>query len=170
MPFAPRFLEAGESKIIDSLFTVTHRDMKAALDYFYWTAPDRLIEDLPAFALTILGDFDVFQFPLLVIDPDRLSSEETNDGFYLSQSLRVGAGMAIKDASINGATKKAIKYVRAWKAVLRTATTADLFGDAIANTFEHVVDIDHQYQKRRSLGTEYVQPVVFDLKFKFGEK
>lgn len=182
MPFVPRWSEVGESEIIDSLFAVTERDMKAALDRYYLDTPTHLTRygvansvgavgvDLPAFALTVLGDFNVFQFPLLVIDPDRMSSAETESGEWLSQTMNVGAGLAVKAASINGVTKTAIKYVRAWKAVLRTATTADLFGDTVATMFEHVIDIDHVYQKRRSQGTDYVQPVVFDLKIKFGEK
>lgn len=164
MAFAARFSEAGESEIIDNLFAVTHRDMKAALDLFY------AADNLPAFASTVLGDFSVFQFPLLVIDPDRMSSTESESGEWLDQTLDIGAGLAVKDASINGVTKKAIQYVRAFKAVLRAATTADLFGDAVAQLFDHSIDIDHRYQKRRSVSTDYVQPVEFTLRFKFGEK
>jgi len=163
VPFVSRFQESAEAEIIDSILTVVHRDFKDALDYFY------VADNLPAFAVMTLGDISVFNYPLLVVGPERMTSVEADSGEYLNQDLKVGAGVVVQDSSVALVKRKAMKYVRAFKAVLRTATTADLF-PATNLMFDHIIDIDHQYLRHGTKETLYTQPVEFEITFRFGEK
>lgn len=163
-PFTvPRFSEAGEAEIVDNIIEVADRDMKLALDYFYPA------DNLPDFGVKTVGDISVFSYPILVVGPERMGSLETDDGFYLAQDLRIGAGIVVKDTSVKLAVKKAMKYVRALKAVLRSATTADLLPSS-AQILNHTLDIDHRYFRHGTVGEEVTQSAELELKFTFGEK
>ena len=159
----PRFQEAGESEILESLLAVVHRDMKLALDYFY------VADALADFAVMTDGEISTFNYPLLVLDVERMTSRETDDGFYLNQVLRIGAGLVVKDSSVKLVKAKARKYVRAFKAVLRSASAADLLPSS-SLILDCVFDIDHQYLRHGTKGTEFMQPVEFDIQVTFGEK
>jgi hypothetical protein len=163
MPFLPRFKEAAEAELIDNIIEVVDRDMLLALNYFYAS------DNLPDFGVKTIGDISVFDYPILIIGPERMASEETDDGFYLSQDYRVGVGLVVKDVSVKLAVRKAMKYVRSLKAVLRSASTADLFPPS-AQILNHVLDIDHRYFRHGTAGQEFTQAVELELKFKFGEK
>lgn len=163
MPFAPQYLEAGEIEILESILAVVHRDMKTYLDGFY------LADNLPAFVVMTDGDIDTFDYPLLVVGVERMSSKMTVSGEWLDQVLTVGAGIVVNDVSVKAVKAKARKYVRAFKAVLRAATAADLLPPT-AQFLEYVVDIDHQYLRHGTKGTEFTQPVTFDIQITFGEK
>src|SRR5688572_20297590 len=119
MPFTPLFEEIGESQFIDKLMVVVHRDMKLALDYVEPPVPPAL--GLPDFAAMVRGDPSVFVYPLLVLGVERMSSRETVSGEWLEQELTVGAGLVVKDVSVAAVQKLAEKYVRAFKAVVRTS-------------------------------------------------
>lgn len=163
MVFVPRFQEVGESEFIENLMALFDRDMKAALDYFY------AADNLPDFAIKTDGDVSVFQYPLLVLGVERMDSRETDDGFWLSQDLRIGAGLVVNDlTSLKAARSKARKYVRALKAVIRSATSADLLPPT-ARILNHTIDIDHRYLRHATKGTEYMQPVEIEIKIAFGE-
>lgn len=166
MPFTtPRFQESAEAEIIDNLLEVVHRDMQLALDYFY--PPNGT---LPDFAAMTLGEDTLFDYPLFVAWLGQMTSLESNEGFHVDQDLRVIAGIVVKDSTVALAKRKATKYVRAFKAVVRSASAADLFPSSNL-MFEHLVDIDHVYMRHAANDTgEFVQPVRFELKFKFGEK
>jgi hypothetical protein len=165
MPFTTsRFQEIGEQQIIDNLLAVIDRDMKLALDYFFAAS------DFPDFANKTLGKFmDYSAFPLLVIDPDRMSSEEPDSGEWVSQTLIVGLAFAVKDTKPDVVTRTAIKYVRALKAVLRSAPTSDLLPSSTL-VLDHVIDIDHRYLPLGKKGTDWVKEVSFDLRIRYGEK
>ena len=160
--FAPRFLEAAEIEILESILAVVYRDMKTALDYFY------LADALPDFAVMTDGEIDLFNYPLLVIGVERMTSKETEAGTYLEQTLRIGAGIVVKDSSVKLVKARARKYVRAFKSVIRSATTADLLPPS-SQILDCVIDIDHQYLRHGAKGTEFTQPVEFDIQFTFGE-
>src|SRR5690349_18801346 len=138
MAFIASFQEAAETKLLDNIVAVVDRDMLSALNYFYAS------DHLPDFAVKTIGTISEFNYPILIVGPERMSSEETDEGFYLSQDYRIGVGLAVKDTSVSAATRKAMKYVRSLKAVLRAATTADLFPPT-AQILNHVLDIDHRY-------------------------
>src|SRR5689334_22897594 len=102
MPFTPPFKEAAEIELLDSIIQVIDRDMVSALTYFYAS------DNLPDFGVKTIGDISVFNYPILVVGPERMSSEDTDDGFYLSQDYRVGVGIVVKDTSVSAATRKAM--------------------------------------------------------------
>lgn len=165
MPFTTStFQEKAESEIIDSIIEVVHRDMKLALDHFF------LADALPDFAVLSAGEDVLFDFPYLVVWLGKMDSVEPEAELRLDQDLRVLAGLAVKDTTLAAAKKKATKYVRAFKAVIRSAPEADLF-PAANLMFETSIDISHEYLKHGTNSDgEVVQPVRFELKFKFGEK
>ncbi len=164
MPFTvPRFLEAGESEIIESLLAVVYRDMKLALDYFY------VADALPDFAVMTEGDASIFSYPLLVLGVERMTSKENENGEWLNQVLTVGAGIVVNGTSIKIVKAKARKYVRAFKAVIRSASAADLL-PAANQYLDYVVDIDHQYLHHGTKEADFVQPVELSIQFTFGEK
>ena len=168
MPFAPRFVEAGEAEIVDKLMAVVDRDMKAALDYFY-PAPS-----LPDFALKTDGEVSMFTHPLLALDVERMSSSVTpeideDEVTFLSQDLRVGAGIVVGSTeSLKDARSKTRKYIRAFKAILRAASTSDLL-PTTARVTNHSIDIDHRYLRHGTKGDLFVQPVEFEIRIQFGE-
>lgn len=165
MPFAPRFSEAAESQIIENLMAVTHRDMKAALDYFYAS------DNLPDFALMTDGEVDVFSYPFIVLGVENMDSDETEDideQSYVDQEIQVGIGIAVSDTTLKAVRKKARKYVRAFKAVVRSASQADLF-PSTARVENHRIKIRHRYFQHGTEGTSIVQPVEFDIRIQYGE-
>lgn len=163
MPFVSRFQEAGETEIIESLIAVMDRDMLAALTLLFPS------DGLPDFAVKTHGDQDIFTYPLLVVGVEQMTSRETEDGFYLNQVLTIGAGIVVNGTSVKAVKAKAGKYVRAFKAVLRSASAADLLPPS-SQVLDCVIDIDHQYLRHGTKGTDYTQPVTFDIQITFGEK
>jgi hypothetical protein len=169
MVFTPLFAEAGESQFVDKLMVVVHRDMKLSLDYF-----DRLehggnlVDNLPDFAVMARGKPSEFTFPLLNLAVERMSSSETENGEWLSQDLTVGAGMIVEDITVAAVHRKAEKYARAFKAVLRRDIVECL--PAASATVDYTLDIDDQYFEHGTKGTKFTQPVQFVIKVRFGEK
>jgi hypothetical protein len=163
MPFPYLFSEAGESEFIDKLMVVVHRDMKAALDEKY------AADNLPAFAVMSRGDISEFSYPMLVLGIERMASQETENGEWLSQSLTAGAGIVVKDDKIDKVKRKCEKYVRAFKAVVRKGILEML--PAASSLVEYTLDIDHQYFRHGEAkdGT-FTQAVEIEIKIKFGEK
>lgn len=159
----PRFSEVGESEFIENLMTVVHRDMLLALDYFYPA------DNLDDFALMTDGDVSEFRYPLLVLGVERMISEETEGGSYLNQDLTIGAGIVVLDTSLKLARIKARKYVRAFKAVIRSADPEDLLppNEDVLNC---VIDIEHRYLRHGTKDTNVTQPVEIAIKIKFGEE
>lgn len=158
----PRFQEAGETEIIESLLAVVHRDMKLALDYFY------AADALPDFAVMTDGELDTFSYPFLVLGVERVTSKEVESGEWLNQVLRIGAGLVVNGTTVKIVKAKAKKYVRAFKAVVRSASAADLLPPS-SQILDCVIDIDHQYLRHGTKGTDVTQPVEFDIQITFGE-
>lgn len=163
MPWIPLFEEAAESEIVDKLMVVVHRDMKLALDYFFPTAPL-----LPDFAAMVRGAPGVFEYPLLVLGVERMSSSWSESGEWLNQDLIVGAAIIVKSTSVANVQKLAEKYVRAFKAVIRNGLL-ELLPDQ-GDLMDYELDIDHRYFRHGTAGTEFTQPVEFAIKIRFGEK
>ena len=158
----PRFKEAGEAEIIESLLAVVHRDMKLALDYFY------VADALPDFAVMTDGDADIFSYPLLVLGVEKMTSRENESGEWLEQTLTVGAGIVVNGTSLKVVKGKARKYVRAFKEVIRSASDADLLPPS-SQVLNCSIDIDHQYLRHGTKDADFLQPVEFSIQFTFGE-
>lgn len=165
MVFVPRFSEAAEAQIVENLMTVTHRDMKAALDYFY------AADNLPDFALMTDGEVDVFTYPFVVFGVSSMESNETDDideQSFLAQEIRVGVGMAVKATTLKAVRALARKYIRAFKAVVRSASAADLL-PSTARVLVHRIQITHRYFRHGTKDTDVIQPVEFDIRIQYGE-
>ena len=166
MVFDPRYQEATEPAIVDSIMAITERDMKDALDHFY------AADQLPGFAIMTDGEPSIFKYPLLVLGVQRLVSKETtqiDEGNLLDQVVTVGVGLVVlSSASLKDVRALARKYIRAFKSVIRSASVSDLF-PATARDLNHTIDIDHRYLKHATKGTDFVQAVEMELKITFGE-
>lgn len=166
MPFTvPRFQESGEIQFVENLLVLINRDMKTALDYF------NLALDLPAFAVMSDGPLSVFSYPLIEILDEGMASDETESGEWLSQDLRVTARFAVKATTLKDVRALARKYVRALKAVIRSAPASELLPPA-AQYLDYVIDIRHQFQAHGEAkdASGKIQPVVMEIRVRFGEK
>lgn len=166
MPFAARYQEATETSIIDRLAALVERDMKPSLDHFYAS------DQLPKFAVVTDGDVNVFNYPMLVLGVERVVSKEStqlDEADLLDQVMVVGAGLAVKSSvSLKDVRALARKYIRAFKAVIRSASVDDLFPET-AQVLNHTIDIEHRWLRHSMKGTEFVQGIEFELRFTFGE-
>jgi hypothetical protein len=167
---APRFQEVGETEFIENLLALFHRDMKLALDYFDRQAHANIVVDnLPDFAVMTDGDVSEFQYPVLVLGVEEMDSEETDDGWYLNQDLKIGAGLVVQDTNLKLARIKVRKYIRAFKAVIRSASAADLLPPT-AQILNHEIRIQHRYLKHATKDAMVQQPIEVEITIKFGEK
>lgn len=166
MPFDARYQESTEAEIIGNIFAVVTRDMKDALDQF-WPG-----DNLPDFALKTDGEIDEFQFPLLVLGLQRTTSTETSaidEGDYLDQTITVGAGLVVaSETSLKTVRELMRKYVKSFKAVLRSAAASDLL-PATARILNHSIDINHRWLRPYEKDAVQIQGVEFEIKFTFGE-
>lgn len=162
MPFVPSFAEIGESQVVDKLMVVVDRDFKPALDALY------AADNLPGFAVMTRGEQGVFTYPLLVLGVERMSSAETENGEWLSQDLTVGAGIVVSDTTVPTVKRKAEKYVRAFKAVLRKDVLELL--PAPSSLVDYTIDIDHQYFRHGTKDAVFTQAIEFAIRIRFGEK
>jgi hypothetical protein len=162
MPFSFLFEEVAETEIIDKLFVVVERDMKAALDAKYPAA------NYPKFAVMAKANLDQFNYPLLIAGNQRMRSRETESGEWLDQILEVGAGIVVKDTSAPAVKTRIERYVRAFKAVVRK-DVLELLPSASA-TVGYELEIDHQYFRHKTKGTDFIQEVELQIRIHFGEK
>jgi len=173
MAFVPRYQEAAEPVIVDNIMAVIDRDMKPALDYFDQQAHGGIVTDnLPGFAVMTDGAISVFNYPILVLGVQRMGSVETDvidEGNYLDQTLTVGAGLIVNDTqSLKKVKEKARKYVRAFKAVIRSAAISDLL-PSTARVLNHSIEINHVYLEPTNKGAEFEQRIAIEIRLKFGE-
>lgn len=162
MPFSFLFEEVAESEIIDKLFVVVERDMKAALDAKYAAS------NYPKFAVMAKANLDQFTYPLLIVGTQRMVSKETASGEWLDQALTVGAGIVVKDTSAPAVKTRSEKYVRAFKAVIRKDVLELL--PSVSVTVGYELEIEHQYLRHRTKGTDFIQEVEVAIRIHFGEK
>lgn len=156
------FSEVGESQFIEKLIALTDRDMKLKLDELYED------DDFPDFAAKVRGSPGVFVYPLLSLALERMSSTDSASGEWLDQELVCGAALAVKDVSVAAVQAKAEKYVRAFKAVVRNGIFECL--PSLSAMPDCTLDIDHRYLRHGEKGTDFFQPVEFEIKVRFGEK
>lgn len=162
MPFSPLFQEAAESQIIDKLMALLYRDMKLALDNFY------AADALPDLAVMARGDVSAFNYPMMVLGVERMASQETENGEWLAQQLTVGVGLVVNGITVAAAQAKAEKYIRAFKAVIRKGVLELL--PSASSLVDYSVDINHRYFRHGTQGTDFTQPVEFEINISFGEK
>lgn len=161
MPFTPVFEEVAESEVIGKMMVVIERDMKGALDHWYFS------ENLPGFAVMTEGDQDEFRYPLLSLVVQQGSSEESISGEYLDQEITVGAALAVDGATIKVVRQKVKKYVRALKAVLRKAIL-ELLPD-IDQFTNYSIGFRWRYLRHGTKGTVFTQAAEMLISIKFGE-
>lgn len=166
MPFAPKFETVFESVVLDNILLIVKDDMKAALDYYYPTAPL-----LPDFAQRTLGNFIQLTLPALAIEPDRITGDDGEQ--YTSPQMRILLYLAVEDADAANVTRKLMKYVRALVAVLKTATDARYLVNVTPNrVFGLTKEITWQYgdlteAPQRSVWMNHCQ---FEFTLKYNER
>lgn len=170
MTWAPEFIEAGESQFVDKLMVVVHRDMKPALDFFDMLDHGGVLtNDLPDFAAMVRGSTEEFRYPLLTLSLERMSSTDSESGEWLNQDLVVAAAIAVDDVTVAAVLKKAEKYTRAFKAVVRRGILECL--PPVADRLDHTLEINDQHfgHGKKKSGGGLVAPIQFEIKVRFGE-
>lgn len=169
MTWEPERIESGESQFIDKLMVVVHRDMKPALDFFDMLDHEGVLTDnLPDFAAMVRGKPGEFRYPLLSLSLERMSSTDSESGEWLAQDLTVAAAIVVDDVTIAAVLKKAEKYTRAFKAVVRKGILECL--PPVADLLDHTLDINDQHfghGVKKEGG--FTAPVQFEIKVRFGE-
>lgn len=162
MVFVPKFQEPSDSLIIDNVLTIVQRDFKAALDYFYSA------ENLPDFVERTLGRFFKLDYPTFAIDPSRNGPEQSADGAYVEEVIRVNLYFAVSHADAPTTERLAMKYMRALKSILRSASAADYFaGFPVGTVFALTVELSYEYGLLGKNATAYEKPVSLELSLKF---
>lgn len=165
MAYSSRYQEVFESVVLDNILAIVKRDMKAALNYFYAS------DNLPDFAQVTLGNFIRLALPVFAIEPDRGADNESEN--YLGPQLRFSFYIAVEDADPTKALRKAMKYTRAVRSILKTATSADYIQGVTSPTiFGLIRDLTWQYGqigKNAETGT-WMKPVTFELTLKYNER
>lgn len=161
MPWSPLFEESTESEIVSKMMAVIHRDMKAALDYWY------LSDNLPDFAVMTEGPQDQFSYPLLVIVVQEGSSEETTSGEWLDQEIGVHLAFGIKGVTIKAVRSRARKYMRALRAILRKSVLELL--PAGSDYLDYSISFRWRYLKQGTKDTDVIQEAEMLMRLKFGE-
>ena len=169
MTWTPERIEAGQSQFIDKLMVVVHRDMKPALDFFDKLDHEGVLtDDLPDFAAMVRGKPGEFRYPLLSLSLERMSSTDSDSGEWLNQDLIVAAAIVVDDTTIAAVLKKAEKYTRAFKAVVRRGILECL--PPVADRLDHTLDINDQHfghGVKKEGG--FTAPIQFEIRVRFGE-
>lgn len=170
MSWQPEFIEVGQSQFIDKLMVVVHRDMEEALDFF-----DRLdhegdlVDNLLDFAAMVRGKPGEFRYPLLSLSLERMSSSDSISGEWLDQDLTVAAALVVDDVTVAAVLKKAEKYTRAFRAVVRKGILECL--PPISAMLDYSLEInDQHFGHGLKDGGGFTAPVQFEIKVRFGEK
>jgi hypothetical protein len=165
----PEYVESGQSQFIDKLMIVVHRDMKPALDFFDQLDHGGVLTDnLPDFAAMVRGKPGEFRYPLLSLSLERMSSSDSDSGEWLEQDLTVAAALVVDDTTIAAVLRKAEKYTRAFRAVVRRGILECL--PPVADRLEHALTINDQHfghGVKKDGG--FTAPVQFEIKVRFGE-
>lgn len=168
--WVPKYAAVFEEQIVDNVLTLITRDMKSALDYFYWTGPDRLIEDLPDFAERSLGQEVRDEFPLLVIGPRTNPVEESDDGAQLIEAASIDLLIGVTDDGPATVTRRIMRYVRTLDAVLRSAPKTDYFaGMNSAKVMGLVIEVEHSYGPIGANQSIHFRPATLNLTVKIRE-
>lgn len=169
MVWAPEYTESGQSQFIDKLMVVVHRDMKPALDFFdKLDHAGVLTDNLPDFAAMVRGKPGEFRYPLLSLALERMSSTDSDSGEWVEQDLTVAAAIVVDDVAIAAVLRKAEKYTRAFRAVVRRGILECL--PPIADRLDHSLTINDQHfghGVKKEGG--FTAPVQFEIKVRFGE-
>lgn len=165
MPYVPKFQEPSESLIIDNVLAIIKRDMKSALDYFY------AADNLPDFVERTVGQFVSLDYPKLAIDPNRNGPEQSGDGSWIADNLKVSLFLAVKGTDAPTVTRTLMKYMRALKSILRTAPASDyISGFPAGSIFTPTIEFSYEYGLMGKNATEYMRPAQMDLTLKFNER
>jgi hypothetical protein len=166
MSFTTRYQEALESVVLDNILAVIKRDFKGALDLFYSS------DNLPDLTLT-LGDFANFRgsMPALAIEPASGGGEQSDH--FETLSLKVSLYLAVEDADPTNCLRKLLKYVRALRAVLKSAPISDYTAGISPNyVFGMIPELSWQYfimGKDAEHGT-WGRNVKLELTLKYNER
>lgn len=178
---APKYDEIFESVACDNVLAIVARDMKRGLDYFYLDAATYTTrygvtngfigtgEDLLDFQQRTLGQFVSLSFPALAIEPNN--NPTSDDDNHLDQELKLDLFLAVTDASAATVTRKLGKYVRALKAILRAASSADyMTGSTKVTAVSVEISSDYGLIGKNADDNLYMRPAHLDLTIKFTER
>lgn len=123
------------------------------------------------FAQRTLGEFVTLSYPSFAISPKSNVPNESADGSWIDETLKLNMLIGVESSDAPTATRKAMKYVRALKAVLRTATVADYTAGFPANSiFALNVEVSYEYGLINGNAQGFQKIVHMELVLKFNER
>jgi hypothetical protein len=166
MPYSPRYEEIFEGAVLDNAIVITATNFKPALDYFYPT------DALADFAERTLGNFIRLEFPAIAFAPRRVT--ETEGDQFVETSVQFDADFAVTDVDAPGAMRKAIKYARAFKSIMKNASRSEwMTGLTNPNVAGVQVELAHEYSDptvNPNVSNEWMVAVSFEVAVKFLER
>jgi hypothetical protein len=125
---------------------------------------------LPDFAQRTLGNFIRLAQPSLAIEPMRGGGDEGEQ--YESSLLRVNIYLTVDDPDPTEASRKLEKYMRAARAVLKTAPVSD-YTAGTTKVFALQPELSWQYNqvaKDANSPNSWLKSVTFDFALKYNER
>lgn len=157
MVWVPAYNAVQEEGLVDNVLTIVTRDFKEALDVYYpieaaFSDTDpRYLRD---FQERSLGQIQRMVFPSLAIGPVRNASTEDADQAMLREAIRFDSWIGVTDDSAENVTRRIMRYVGTYDAVLRTSAKknkTDWFRNMSVVVFGLVLELEHIYGP---IGTE----------------
>lgn len=121
------------------------------------------------FAQRTLGEFTTMAWPTFAISPKSNAPIESDDGSWIGAALKADILIGVQSPDAPTVTRKAMKYVRALKSVLRSASTAR-YTAGLTATFALVPDVSYEYGFIGSNAQGWEKIVKLELLLKFNER
>jgi|SRR5215204_2014477 len=167
MPFESVFEEVSDTLIFDNLISYVEDNMLGALVEKFPT------ESLPDFAQRTLGRyFKLGSYPVFAVDPDRNGPQQSADGSWVEDAVRIQCFLAVSNADGPTATRLALKYATAFKAVLRKAERVQAFtaNFPVNSVFACTMEFSYEYGLIGKNADGYEKPINFEILLKFNER
>lgn len=163
---AAPFAEIFEGYALDNIMFVVNRDMLTRLDEQNGAGV------LPDFAEKTLGRITGLSYPSFALD--HLRGSGTEGEHYIENEVRLEALIRVVDADPVVVTRNAVKYVRAFKTVIRGASHADWVRNISSPEIMPLfITIAYEYGaigKNPNKPSEWMRDVDFELSFRFNER
>src|SRR6185436_4157704 len=98
--------------------------------------------------------------------------QQSEDGSFVDDAMRIQAFLAVSDADGPSATRLAMQYATAFKAVLRKAEKTKAFttGFPANSVFAVTMEFSYEYGLIGKNASGYEKPINFEILLKFNER
>lgn len=158
--------EIFEENVGRNILFVVDRDMENQLDAFYGVGA------YPDFAEKTFGNVFRREFPFFVIDPSSVSPTEGEH--FIEGQMSFGILLGVVDDDPITVSDLLLKYVRAFRAVIRSAARTDFLRNIAVNTvMPFTVNLSYTYtqvEKNPNKPNSWMRGIEGELAIQFAER